>query len=295
MKIRKPILYIYILAIFFSFLYYFLSKTYISPLVEKYPDKPIKIFQMLFYFTFAIIYMWIPGVIALIFAKKEKIKIPIFDKLNKYYLYAIYLPIIFSLLIVFVSMIFAKIDISYIYLMLPSSFIIFKIAFFNYVLYFLFLTLTLTLLGVTFITFLGLGQEIMWRGYLLEKLQNLKFWHKSLLIGTLWGIYHVPNTILFGQNYPHYKFLALVWLIILTILSTPLYIYLRTKGKSVLVSAIFHGIFNAIAPYSVMFFNQPNYLLVGATGLASIIVWLLVDLFLYIMVQKKINSNPTNL
>lgn len=289
MKIRRPILYTYFFAICFTFAYYFLSKYFLNIIAEKFPDKPLKIYQTLLYFPFAIIYMWIPGIIALIFAKKEKFSLPIFGKLNKYFLYAIFLPIFLSFLIVLASMIFAKIDFGYLYLMMPPSFNIFETNALNYLSYFLFLILILVIFGITINTFLALGQELMWRGYLVEKLKNLNFWYSSLIIGILWGIWYFPFTIIFSQNYPNFSFISLIFILILSILSTPLYIYLRKKSKNILVSAIFHGIFNSIAPYSIMFFYKPNYFLVGSMGIASFIVWIIVNFFLYLMIQKKIN------
>ncbi|EKE20792.1 MAG: Abortive infection protein [uncultured bacterium] len=288
MKIKKAILYTYFFAVCFTFLYYFLNKYFVNILSQKFLNKSVSAFQAFFYFPFVFIYMWIPGLVALYFAKKEKIKIPIFKKFNKYYFYGLGLPIIFIFLIIFVSMIFSKIDLTYVSLIFPPSFNFFSISALNYILYFLFLLLLLLLYGCTINTFIALGQEIMWRGYLVEKFKKFNFWHSSLIIGVLWGIWHFPITIMFGYYFSTYRFLTLIWMLILTVLSTPLYIYLRQKGKSVLVSALFYGIFNSIAPYSVMFFNEPNQLLVGASGFASFIVWLIVNFFLYLMMQKKL-------
>jgi uncharacterized protein len=288
MKVKKAILYTYFSAIFISILYYFFNKYFFSFLSEKYHEMPIKLFQSLFYYLFVIIYMWIPGIIALIFAKKEKISLPIFKKLNKYHLYAVILPIAFTFFIIFVSMLFSRLDIAYLSFIFPQSFNIFQLPLFNYFLYVSFLLLILLLYGSTFNTFVALGQELMWRGYLLEKFKKLNFWHSSLIIGILWGIWHFPITILFSLA--SFRVLSLIWIIILAILSTPFYIYLRSKGKSILVTSIFHGIFNAIAPYSIMIFNQPNQFLVGSSGIAAFIVWAFINFFLYLMVQKKINA-----
>lgn len=290
MKVRRPILYTYFLGICFTIAYYFFSKYLITILAAKYTEKSTKLFETLLYFPFAMIYMWIPGIVASIFAKKEKINLPVFTKLNKYFLYAILFPILFSFLIVFSSMIFSKIDFAYLTLMLPPSFNIFGITFFNYVIYFSFLILILMFYGITFNTLLALGQELMWRGYLLEKFKKLNFWHASLIIGILWGLWYFPITIIYGQSYSNLGLISIIWMLALTILSTPLYIYLRTKGKSILITSIFHGLFNAIAPYSIIFFKSPNNLLVGPNGIAGFIIWIIVNFFLYLMLQKKINS-----
>lgn len=287
MKISKAVLYTYFFAVCFTVGYYFLRKYSMQVLMEKYPDKPIGIFQTFLYFPFAIIYMWIPGIVALIFAKKENFSLPVFNKLNRYHLYAIFLPVVIIILIIFVSMTFAKVEFSYLMLMLPPTFHVFDINILNYIMYFLFLLLILLFFGLAINTFISLGEELMWRGYLLEKLKKINFWKASLIIGTLWGIWHFPIIILFGHNYPNVRFIGLVWMVILTILTTPLYIYLRNKGKSILVPAIFHGIFNVLAPYSLVLFYEPNHLLIGATGVAAFIVWMIVNFFLYLMMLKK--------
>lgn len=255
----------------------------------KYPDISVKMYQTFLYFPFVLIYMWIPGGVALYFARKEKIRIPIFNNLNKYYLYAIFFPIVLSFLIVLVSMFFSHIDFAYLALIFPPSFSFFGAQSLNYILYFMFLLLVLVFYGSTINTFIALGQELMWRGYLFEKLSKLNFWHSSLIIGILWGIWYFPITIIFSTAYSGFSLLFLVWMFILTVMSTPLYLYLRNKGKSILVPSIFHGIFNAIAPYSIMFFHEPNQFLVGATGVASFIVWIIVNCILYLTLLKKDN------
>lgn len=46
--------------------------------------------------------------------------------------------------------------------------------------------------GVTYSAILGFGEEFGWRGYLLWELAPLGFWKASLVIGTLWGLWHAP-------------------------------------------------------------------------------------------------------
>jgi membrane protease YdiL (CAAX protease family) len=289
MKITKAILYTYVFTFCFAVLYYFLNKYFLQIFIEKYPNKPIIFFQSMVYLVFAGIYMWIPGIVALFFAKKEKFSIPIFKKPNKYYFYVILLPFVIGLLILFISTSFAKIDLSILEKMVPSSFYFFNSNALNYLIFFVFSFFIMFLFIIPINTFFSLGEELMWRGYLIKKLKKVNFWKTSLIIGIVWGIWHFPIIILFGHNYPDARFLGLIWMVVLSILSTPLLVYFRNKTQSVLGPAIFHSIFNKIASFLLVLFHRPNNLLIGATGIAAFIVWLIVDLFLFFMVQKNKN------
>ena len=67
------------------------------------------------------------------------------------------------------------------------------------------------------------------------------------------------------------------------LLFTPILMYFRQKSGSVIVPAIMHGTFNAVAGISFFVVVTPaNDLLYGAAGLAGFIVLLLTDICLYI-------------
>ena len=58
--------------------------------------------------------------------------------------------------------------------------------------------------------------------------------------------------------------------------------YFRQKGGSVIVPAIMHGTFNAVAALSTFVVPPANDLLYGGAGLAGFIVLLIIDVFLYL-------------
>lgn len=66
------------------------------------------------------------------------------------------------------------------------------------------------------------------------------------------------------------------------LLLTPMLMYFRKKGGSVIVPAIMHGTFNAVVGLSAFIVTPANDLLYGGAGLAGFIVLLIIDVFLYL-------------
>lgn len=98
--------------------------------------------------------------------------------------------------------------------------------------------------GATVNGILAFGEEFGWRGYLLWELAPLGFWKASLVIGTVWGIWHAP-LIVAGHNYPSFPVIGVVAFTITCIAMAPLFTYLVVRSRSVLPAAVFHGVFNA--------------------------------------------------
>jgi len=94
-------------------------------------------------------------------------------------------------------------------------------------------------LPITLFTF---GEEYGWRGYLLPRLLPLGEIKASVLIGVIWGVWHLP-LLLAGLNYPGVN----IWLaiIVFTFVTVALsfaytWFYVASSG-SVLVAAVFHA------------------------------------------------------
>jgi pimeloyl-ACP methyl ester carboxylesterase len=128
-----------------------------------------------------------------------------------------------------------------------------------------YLMLFVIALPVTLFTF---GEEYGWRGYLLPRLLPLGEIRASVLIGVIWGVWHLP-LILAGLNYPGVN----VWLAIIiftfttvTLSFTYTWFYVASSG-SVLVAAVFHASTNQ---FSDTFWVPP--LLSGANPFAPSLV-----------------------
>ena len=131
--------------------------------------------------------------------------------------------------------------------------------------WFVYLMLLLIALPLTLFTF---GEEYGWRGYLLPRLLPLGEIRASLLLGVIWGVWHLPLLVA-GLNYPGVN----VWLaiIVFTFVTVALsftytWFYVASSG-SVLVVAVFHATTNQ---FSDTFWVPP--LLSGANPFAPSLV-----------------------
>ena len=144
--------------------------------------------------------------------------------------------------------------------------------------------------GISINAIFAFGEEIGWRGYLLKVLKGRKFLLVALLIGVIWGFWHAP-LILNGHNYPQHPVAGVFMMVLFCLLLTPMLMYFRIKGGSVIVPAIMHGTFNAVVGITNLVVTPYNDLLYGGPGLAGMIVLLLVNvgLFLYDRFVSKEN------
>ena len=134
--------------------------------------------------------------------------------------------------------------------------------------------------GITINALFAFGEEIAWRGWLLKQFEGVNFLKTSLIIGAFWGIWHAP-LIAMGHNYAQHPFVGIGMMIIWCILFTPIIQYIRIKSKSVIAAAIFHGTLNAGAGLSLMYIDNFNDLLGGSAGLTGFIVLLIINCTLF--------------
>jgi len=95
---------------------------------------------------------------------------------------------------------------------------------------------------------LGGGQEEFgWRGYALEPLQEkIGVIPASLVIGVIWGTWHLPLWFMAGDMHSAYSFLAFV---MMTTSISLIYTWLYTSsGKKLVVVLFFHAMNNTAAP-----------------------------------------------
>jgi uncharacterized protein len=140
-----------------------------------------------------------------------------------------------------------------------------------------YLMLLVIALPLTLFTF---GEEYGWRGYLLPRLLPLGEIRASVLLGVIWGVWHLP-LLLAGLNYPGVN----VWLaiIIFTFVTVGLsftytWFYVASSG-SVLVAAVYHASTNQ---FSDTFWVPP--LLSGANPFAPSVVSAVLIMILVIAV-----------
>ena len=137
------------------------------------------------------------------------------------------------------------------------------------------------LAGVTLNALLAFGEEVAWRGFLMKELRGRRFLAAALWIGVVWGLWHAP-IVLNGHNYPQHPVAGVFMMVAFCLLLTPMLMYFRQKSGSVVVAAIIHGTFNAVAGLSALVVAPEGDLLYGAAGLAGFIVLLAVDVCLFL-------------
>lgn len=137
-------------------------------------------------------------------------------------------------------------------------------------------TLAVILFGVALVggpTINGLaefGEEFGWRGFLQNELAPVGFWRSSLVIGVIWGLWHLP-LILGGYNYPGMPVKGLGMMILFTVAWSPVHAYVAVQGRSVIPAAMMHGTINAVGGVTYIFLDGGSRLGIGLLGLAGLL------------------------
>lgn len=125
----------------------------------------------------------------------------------------------------------------------------------------------------------GFGEELGWRGYLLPKLMPLGKLRAYLLVGLVWGFWHLP-LLLIGFTYPGYPLPGVLAFIALTIAFGVYLNELTLHHRSSILAGWVHGVFNSqkLGVWALLF-PQVNPLLGGYAGLIGITVWLVLGVW----------------
>ncbi len=127
--------------------------------------------------------------------------------------------------------------------------------------------------GLTLNAAFAVGEEFGWRGYLLWELAPLGYWKASMLIGTVWGLWHAP-IVAAGYNYPSFPYLGIGMMTAACIAFSPVYTYLVLKAESLLAAVFLHGLFNSSAGlvlvYTTTDTSLVNELIASPIGIAGI-------------------------
>ena len=135
--------------------------------------------------------------------------------------------------------------------------------------------------GITVNALVAFGEEVGWRGYLLRQFAGCGFLKTAVLTGIVWGLWHAP-IILLGHNYPNHPVSGVFFMVVLCVLLSVIIQYFRIKSGSVLVAAVMHGTFNALAGMVFFFVENPNELLMGMEGAAGFLSMALVAVGLFL-------------
>ncbi|MCJ7733820.1 MAG: CPBP family intramembrane metalloprotease [Anaerolineales bacterium] len=139
-------------------------------------------------------------------------------------------------------------------------------------------------LAPLFNTLFALGEELGWRGYLLQKLLPLGQFPAIIISGVIWGVWHAP-AILQGLNYPAHPILGTGMMVIFTLLLGIFLSWLYLKTNSPWAPALAHGTVNAVAGIPLLFLSGVDITLGGT--LPSIAGWLALSVLAVILIWKK--------
>jgi hypothetical protein len=131
---------------------------------------------------------------------------------------------------------------------------------------------------------LGFGEEYGWRGYLLPRLLPLGEIRATLVLGLVWGLWHLP-AILIGLNYPNQPLWAalVVFAVNALLLAFPFTWLYTASGGSPFVVGVLHAALNAAADS----FTTPAHipegspLVVGGGGLVTAALLLVIVVVVY--------------
>jgi len=246
----------------------------------------------LFYIIFVAFYMLLPAICAIVLQIIHKEKpfgnLNVSFRLNWWFLLAGIVPFIYSFMALGINLLFPNVSFSVAYEGFLSSLpaeqaelAMQQLSRFPPIIFLLIQIIQALIASYTINALFGLGEELGWRGYLLKTLQNKKLLPVSLIIGTVWGLWHFP-LILIGHNYPQHPVAGVGMMIIWCILLTPMMIYIVIKSKSVITAAIFHGANNAICKIVILYTVGGNDITNGVTGVAGFITLLLVNIAFYL-------------
>lgn len=202
--------------------------------------------NLIIYQLVSILYLWAPGIIALIFARKEDIKIPVFAKANRFFWEIPIVTLGICLFGFLVSIPFGAAK-------TPNPVFADQSTLTNvgYGILFLF---TSYVLATLFFGVIFFGGELFYRGYLWQKWKRRGALKAIYLTALVWSLYQLPITIFaYSPGFQNLLFNVL-WTFVLNFILSPILAYYRVEGKSVLAATFFYSSLVAAFLYFLVLF-----------------------------------------
>lgn len=242
-----------------------------------------------------VVYMLFPALTA-VFVQKVLYHEPVIGplkvsfRLNRWFVFAWFLPVILALAAIAVGTLFPGVSYSpemagmlerYRDIMTPEQLAEMERSIQQMPVHPIFLTIVQGMIaGITVNALAAFGEELGWRGFLLQEFKALGFAKASLFIGIIWGVWHAP-IILQGHNYPQHPAAGVFLMILFCMLLTPLINFATIKANSVIAAAVMHGTLNGTAGIAIMMLKGGSDLTIGMTGAAGLIILLITNVILY--------------
>lgn len=106
-------------------------------------------------------------------------------------------------------------------------------------------------------TFVALGEEIGWRGFLFPELSRKYSRPKAhIIVGIIWGLWHTPINMMghnYGLEYSGYPWLGIIAMSIFCFAAGVILSWLTEKSGTIWTAALGHGAINAVAGIPMLF------------------------------------------
>lgn len=104
---------------------------------------------------------------------------------------------------------------------------------------------------------IAFGEEYGWRWYLQGELVKLGKARGILLVGMIWGLWHIP-LVLMGHNYPGYPLYGSALMMVYSIALALILGYAVLKSGSVWLAAFLHALNNQVLAFLVLAVYKPD-------------------------------------
>lgn len=144
-------------------------------------------------------------------------------------------------------------------------------------------------------TFVAVGEEAGWRGYMTPVLSKWMGKRGALILsGMIWGIWHAPVIVFAGYEYGRgYAGEPVLGVLMMCGFTTALGIilsYFYEKSQSIWIPSLMHGAINAVAGLPLLYMKEmPQHYLLGPTpaGLIAGIPLFVLGIVLFIRMCKE--------
>ncbi|WP_315160088.1 CPBP family intramembrane glutamic endopeptidase [Corynebacterium durum] len=143
--------------------------------------------------------------------------------------------------------------------------------------------------GFSFNAIAALGEEVGWRGWWASQRQGQNFWVNAVVIGTIWGLWHLPINMV-GYNYPGVnRVAACSMFVVYCICAGSLLLELRNRSHSIYPAAVAHSTINGLVGICALFMDSSPtmWLVYSPTGAVGCVILVVITLVL-----RRIPARP---
>ena len=143
--------------------------------------------------------------------------------------------------------------------------------------------------GFSFNAIAALGEEVGWRGWWASQRQGQNFWVNAVVIGAIWGLWHLPINMV-GYNYPGAnRVAACSMFVVYCICAGSLLLELRNRSHSIYPAAAAHSTINGLVGICALFMDSSPtmWLVYSPTGVVGCVILVVITLVL-----RRIPARP---